>query len=394
MESRNRVEKWEEKNGRRMRGAGALGGAAVLMLAGCAGFFVYPGSNGGGGGNSNTGDYVYVVNATTDTLAGFSVGTGTLTAVSGSPYGLGFVPTAVVVNPANTRVYVAGINLGTAYINVYSIGTGGALSLLLSNNVGAGEASMDVSPDGDWLVGLNSNSVRGTEVVIDEYSISSDGHLGVDVQTPYPYSGVVPYTVRFAPNGNVFFVAAGSAGDIVFPFTTSNGSIGTPLSLGVGAGTSDNALAVDANSAYLYVARSGNNGGLATFTIGSGGGLNLVGSAVVAGQRPVSVALNKAGTDVYVADQVGGSNGNGFGIYSYSVSNGAATALSPGFFATVSQPAALAVDNSGKYLLAISNSGGPDLAMYSFDSAGRPVSVTSTATGYDPAGAVAMAVTH
>src|SRR5579863_8497362 len=90
------------------RVAATLGIWALFSTTGCGTFFVYPGNL--PGGSSSTGDYVYVANATTSTLAGFSVGTGKLTAVSGSPYTLGFVPTAVAVNPANSIVFVAGTN--------------------------------------------------------------------------------------------------------------------------------------------------------------------------------------------------------------------------------------------------------------------------------------------
>src|ERR1017187_3945920 len=115
--------------------AAAMGIWALSLTIGCGNFWVYPGSL--NNGTSNSGDYVYVANApttsgSTPTLAGFTVGTGTLTAVSGSPYSLGFVPTAVAVNPANTIVFVAGTNGLFGYINAYSIGSGGALTLLRS----------------------------------------------------------------------------------------------------------------------------------------------------------------------------------------------------------------------------------------------------------------------
>ena len=118
--------------------AAVLGVWALGWTTGCGTFFVYPGSLPGGGGSS-TGDYVYVANAATGTLVGFSVGTGKLTAVSGSPQSLGFVPTAVAVNPANTIVFVAGNSGINGFINLYSIGSGGALSLLNSNNIGVAD---------------------------------------------------------------------------------------------------------------------------------------------------------------------------------------------------------------------------------------------------------------
>jgi hypothetical protein len=71
-------------------------------------------------------------------------------------------------------------------------------------------------------------------------------------------------------------------------------------------------------------------------------------------------------------------------------SSGAVAGLST--YASGSSVTALALDKSGKYLLAAANGGSPDLWMYSFDASGNLVFATSvTATG---AGAVALAATH
>jgi 6-phosphogluconolactonase len=372
---------------------------ALCLTAGCGGFFVYPGSTGTGTGTSNTGDYVYVANGTTDSLAGFQVGTGTLTAISGFPFSLGFVPTAVVVNPANTIVFVAGNNGLNGFINAYAIGTGGVLSLLTSNNLGSGsEVSMDISPDGDWLVGLDASGPLVSEAIIDEYAINtSSGALTLETNTGgvYTYTGssiptLVPRAIKFAPSEAYVFVAEGTAGDLVFPF--SGGTFSTPQALifGAGSSTSDNALAVNSGSSYLYIARSGTGGGLAVYTIGSGGALNEVtGSPLAAGNQPFSVVVNKAGTDVYVANQVDST------ISGYSIaSSGAVAVLSPATFTTTSASRALAVDNSGDYLLSIANGGNPDLSMYSYSSTAEPVFSTSSTTGTDPTNPVAIAATH
>jgi len=375
--------------------------AAMVILAlglavGCGNFFVYPGSL--TGSSSSTGDYVYVANASTETLAGFSVSSATLTATTSSPYSLGFIPNAVAVNPANTIVFVAGISGLSGFINAYSIGSGGALSLLVSNNVGvADEVSIDISPDGQWLLGLDANGPAAGEAIVDKYQInSSTGQLTLGTGAVYAFPTgsptIVPLALRFAPNGDYVFAAVGTAGDLVFPFTTSNGTLSTPLQLTLGTGTSDNALAVNASSTYLYIARSGTLGGLAVYMIGGGGALSEVtGSPLAAGSHPFSVVLNKAGTDVYVANQLDGT------ISEYSIaSSGAVAALSPATITAPSVPWALAVDNSGDYLFSISNAGGPDLSVFSYDSttAGKLDLAAEGTTGTDPTQPVAIAATH
>jgi 6-phosphogluconolactonase (cycloisomerase 2 family) len=389
-----------------------MGLAAVVFATGCNGFFVYPGSlnnAAAAAAGGSTGDYVYVAsgsaNTNPDTLAGFSIGNGTMTEVANSPYALGFVPTAVAVNPQNTIVFVAGFTTGSnvsfGFVNSYAIGTGGALTLLASNNLGsASEVALDVSPDGNWLLGVDASVPVAGEAIVDVYQInSSNGQLTQVTGANYTFAGtpvptVVPHDIKFAPNEAYVFVALGTAGDLVFPF--SIGTLSQPLSqplvlsMGPSSSTSDNWLTVDASSSYLYVARSGTSGGLAAYTIGSSGALNQITvPPVTAGDQPVSVVLNKAGTNAYVANQLDNT------ISGYSVGgNGAVAALSPATGATPSAPWALVVDNSGSYLLSASKSGAPGLTMYSYGVSGGLNLVTSTATGSDPTAPVAIATTH
>jgi 6-phosphogluconolactonase len=384
------------------RAVAAIGIWALCLTTGCGTFFLYPGNYNGGTG-SGTGDYVYVANTIAGSLAGFSVGSGTLTAVTSSPYSLGFQPNAVAVNPANNRVFVAGTNGTYGFINVYSIASTGTLSLLMSNNVGsATEVAIDVSPDGNWLVGIDANGPPAHQAIVDAYQINtSTGMLTLGNPAIYQYTGSViptinPLGIKFAPNENYVFVAVGSAGDLVFPFNSSTGVTAAgslSLSLGTAPTVSDNALAVSSNSNYLYIARSGPGGGLAIYTIGSGGALNIVGSPLASGTQPTSVVINKAGTNIYVSNQQDNT------ISGYSIaSNGTVAVQNPATSSTVSAPRALAVDNSGNYLLATSYGSIPDLSMYSYNTSGGLSFVTSTSTttsgGTEPAGAISIAATH
>jgi 6-phosphogluconolactonase (cycloisomerase 2 family) len=365
----------------------AMVGLALALTTGCAGFFVYPGSL--NNSSSSSGNYVYVANATTQTLAGFAVGTGTLTAVANSPYQLSFTPTAVAVNPADTIVFVA----GNGSIYAFAIESGGALSVLNNGSaVGfASVVSMDISPDGQWLLVLDGNSVT-----VDEFQInSSTGLLTQEPVTTYSVSGatVLPTSIVVAPSGQLVFISLGTAGDLVYTFNTSTGALASSQQLlPPTTTTSDNALAVSPNSNYLYIARSGTDGGLAVYSIGTNGALTPVsGSPYTVGNQPFSVVVNNAGTDVYVANQLDST------ISGYSVgSSGTLTALTGSPYTAGSSVTALAVERTGDYLLAAARGGSPDLAMYSFDSgiAGKLDLSTTIATGVDPAGAVALASTH
>jgi len=368
-----------------LRAASLVAITALLLATGCGSFFVYPGSTGTGGGTSSTGDYVYVANATTSNLAGYAVGSGSLTAVSGSPYALAISPVALAVNPANTLLYVAG---GGA-IYAYGVQSTGALSAL---NGGAAVAtvsvtSMDISPDGNWLLALDSSGAA-----IDEYQIDT-GTGGLTAHIfPFSVSGAVAHAIRVAPNAQYVFAAMGTAGELVFPF--SAGTLTAPTQFAVAAGTSDDAIAVDPTSTYLYIGRSGTSGGLAVDAINGGALSAVTGSPFAASKQPAAekaVALNKAGTDVYVANLNDGTI-SGFSIGS----GGALTALGGSPYAAGSGVTALAADNSGNYVLAAAQGGTPDLALYSYDAtmAGKLDLAASTATGTDPTGAVAVAATH
>jgi 6-phosphogluconolactonase (cycloisomerase 2 family) len=363
---------------------------ALLLGTGCQGFFV-PETSSSTGGSTSGADYVYVANQTTGTLAAYSVGSGALTVISGSPYTLGFVPTAVAVNPANTIVFVAGIGNGVGLIDAFSINSSGGLTLLTQNNAGLGDPiSMDVSPDGQWLIGLDGNGLS-----IDEYQInSSSGQLTLATGQTYVISNatVVPRGLKISPDGKFVFAAIGTAGDLVFPLNTTNGVLSSPGRLTLPVNVSDNALAVSPDSGYLYIARSGSGGGLAVYTISSAGVLQEIsGSPFTAGSQPFSVVVNSGGTDVYVANQLDST------ISGYSIaSGGTATAISGSPYNNSSQPSALVIDNTGKYLLAISHNGSPDLSLYSFDSTttGKLNLVASSSTGTDPTGPIAIAATH
>ena len=347
---------------------------------------------------STSSDIIYVANATSETVGAYQVGTGSLTAVSGSPFSLGFVPQSLVVSRADTFLYVStpvanpsSTTGASPAVYGYSIAGDGSLTSLgavAAYNL----ASMDVSPDGQWLVGLD-----GVTQVLDIFSINtSTGALTLagPGQASYSYtSGILtPRMVRFAPSGDYVFAVLGSAGDVVFSFNTANGACAQTQYFGLAsATTSDNALAVNSTSSTLYIARSGTSGGVGVYTIGNTGILTAVsGSPFAAGNTPYAVTLDPTGAYVYVANRGDGT------ISGYLVGTTAAlTPLGGSPYGSGALVTSLAIDKSSTYLLAGANGSYPDLTMYSFDatSAGKldtVASITSSAT----AGLVAIATTH
>ncbi|MEO6802797.1 MAG: beta-propeller fold lactonase family protein [Granulicella sp.] len=364
--------------------ASAMTAGLLMFLCGCSGFFPPINNGGGGGGGTTTGNFVYVANVATQTIAGFSVATSTagaasLTAVTGSPYASPVIPTALAITPKNTYLYVAGI--GGIY--VYSINsTTGALTLANSGGAAAvmvyPAASIDISPDGQWLIALSQDNSS-----IQEYQINSTtGTLAAQQSANYNLASltVLPKMVRFTPNAAYVIAALGTAGDVVFPFTTATGVFSTSYqSLAPATNSSDNALAIDSTSGFLYIARSGANSGLAVLTIGTNGTLRSVtGSPFAAGNGPFSVVLDSTGRYAYVGNRTD-SNITGYAIGA----GGALTVLASSPYATGTAVNSLARDSSGKYILATAGGGSPDLTMYSFDATtpGALDSAVTMATG-------------
>jgi len=368
--------------GRSVRGLMAVAVlTACVALTGCGPFFIAESST-----TSSSSDLIYVANATTATLSGYVIGTGTMTAITSTPLALAYVPQALVVTRPNTFLYVA----GPSAVYLYTIATDGVLT---ADGAAAYSdvVSLDVSPDGNWLVGLDAASE-----LLDIWQINtSTGALTTEASASYSISNatVSPKMVRFSPSGSYLFAALGTGGDVVFTFNTSTGVAASSQVLSTGStSTSDNALAVDSTTSTLYIARSGTTTGVAVYTIGSAGALTAVsGSPFAAGTTPYAVAIDSTGTYVYAANRTDGTI-SGFTIGTGSV----LTALSSSPYSSGTLVTALATDNSGSYLFAVANGGSPDLTMYSYDSttSGKLDTIAAVTTGTDPTGAIAIAATH
>ena len=301
----------------------------------------------------------------------------------------------MVVNPANTLLYV-GANTG---IFVYFINSDGSLTTPSTGSQPAGvfAASLAVSPDGQWLIALD-----GTTQQLDLFQINASTGALTSVNAPATYTTTSgtwqPTLLSFSPDGTLIFAALGTAGDVVFTFNTTTGVAASSQTLATGnTATGDYGLMVDPKTAYVYIARSGTNGGVAVYSIGANGFLTPVtGSPFAAGQGTFAVQLDPTGTYVYAANRTDGT------ISGFTITPGttaAALTLKPltgSPFASGSVVQALGIDSTAKYLLAVAVGGSPDLTMYSFDitTPGKLDPATSKATGTDPAGAVALALTH
>ncbi len=362
----------------------------LLLVTGCGAFFVSNSTT--TSTTSSTGDYVYVVNQATDTLSGYVVGSGVLTVTTGSPYALtaGLTPQSVAVSRPNTFVYVG----GSGAISCYSIGTAGALTLVNATAASASArfVSLDTSPDGKWLLALDSLADT-----VYTYSINTSNGTLTAIQTVALTGGgagtILPTKIRISPNAAYVIAALGTGGDAVFTFNTSTGFVTQTATLAVASGASDNAVTFDSNSAYVYIARGNTvagTSGVSSYSVGSGGALTPVQSVILSGNAPYSVLLDLTGAYLYTANRADAT------VSGYTVSSGTLTAIPGSPFAAGTTATALARDNSGKYVIAASFGGSSDLTLYSFDALalGKLDALAVYTSGTDPAGSIALATTH
>lgn len=369
--------------------------AAVTLLAGCGKFFQAPPTTTTGTGS--TGGVFYVLNQKTSQIAAFSIVSGTVTEVTGSPYTLGSVPFAVAVAPSGAYLYVS----TAAGIYLYDIGTGGALTIGNSGGVVSSDPAytMQVDPSNSWLVEavsgvgtLNAIPIVSTTGLFD--STSSEQTVAL------PSSTVQQLTVSPANSTTPFvFVAMGSGGTAVVPFTAANtdpfGNVSTIAVKASNGGA--NTIGIDPTNRLLYVGETvavtgTQTGGLRVFTVGTTI-TELTGSPYATGGTGPAAILPTADY-VYVANKAvsGSTSGNitGFAITSTgSVFSLAAVNTVTAGIGTIG----LAEESTSTYLLAVNSGGTPDLNAFTFDTTtpGKLDASTTAATGSDPTQAVAIA---
>ncbi len=367
---------------------------SALLLAGCGDFF---NKDGGGGGGGSTGSYTYV-GTQGGVLVGYSVSaTGALATLSGSPNQFATAGiNSLAVTRANTFLYA-----GVSGIGVYGLGiaSGTGVTTLINTNAlvqDVAPSALTVDPSGKYL--LVAGLANGAPAV-GEYLINSDGTLaevqGSPVTITFPTgtdtSNVSLQNIVVAPNSGYVFVTLGQLGIAPLPFNTSGGlSVNTQIinpKATSGIANQDLGLAVNATSTALFVGET--NVGVRVFTIAASKFTEISGSPFKAGGQPRSLAFDGTGDFLYVANATDST------ISGYSVlASGTLTALTGSPFSSVgSQPFALALDQSKKFLFSANLAGSPDVQLFSFDSttAGK---LDPGATATNASQAAAIASTH
>jgi 6-phosphogluconolactonase len=363
-----------------------------LALTGCSSEFFTAQTGSGTATGSTT--YVYVTNVgaggSGGTLTAYSLTSGVLKQLSGSPITLNATPTSIVVAPNNAFLYV-GTNLG---IFLYTIASDGTLTEGNTDTIvylgPTYPQSLAVDSTSSWLLVANNKSTELDALPIDPTTgiATSVTPASVVLSNPSPISiGIAP------ANGSVF-AALGKGGTNVWSFTASNasnpwGNTRNAIPLAKNS-SSANAVITDTTSTYLFIAESTSGTSadvLRELT------LTTLGSEVdyPTGKLPSSILADRSGAYIYVTNQTDNS------ISGFSLSAGALTALTDSPFGTAKAPLGIAEDSTKSYVVTIGYGNNPNLWLYSFDAttAGTlDVGATTTSGAADPSLSNAIALTH
>jgi 6-phosphogluconolactonase len=246
-----------------------------------------------------SGNYLYVMNATSDNISVFSIDSksGVLTQIVGSPFSLGgLTPLNMQLTPSGNFLYVsvAGGQAGTANgsIESFSVNAGilQSLSPPLTSADGQNPNGLVVDPSGSHLYVANTQSTS-----ISIFDIQSTGALKEVQGSPLADIYSDPFALLLDPKGKYLYVSnQGSSNVAVY----SIGSNGVPVALTTSTSafaftteSSPSFLVEDPNGNYLFVGNQGNGAGIQAFGVSSGNLYPLLTYNV--GNTPSSIAITQ-----------------------------------------------------------------------------------------------------
>jgi 6-phosphogluconolactonase (cycloisomerase 2 family) len=204
---------------------------------------------------SDDGEFLFAVNAASNTITSFAVNGASLTRVSTVASG-GTLPISLTTHGGIVYVLNAG---GTENITGFSVGQTGTLTLLPGSSrplsgTGVGPAQVGFDPSGRWLVVTEKNTNR-----IDVYAVGTSGYASAPVVNPS--AGQTPFGFAFNQHGVLIVSEAFGGG--VDASAVSSYTLGTNGALGVVSAsvpTTETAacwVAVTNNGRFAYAANTG-----------------------------------------------------------------------------------------------------------------------------------------
>jgi 6-phosphogluconolactonase len=299
-----------------------------------------------------SGRFAYVANYFDNNVSAYTINssTGALSAVAGSPFAAGYQPLSVTVDPLGRFVYVTNTCRSANHcrfgnVTAYTINKStGTLRAVTGSPFAAGSAplSVTVDPSGQFAYVVNYSGN------VSAYTIdSSTGALSAVAGSPFA-TGNGPRSVTVDPSGQFAYVANGEADNVsAYTINRSTGALRAVAGSPFAAGGFPVSATVDPSGKFAYVANYVDNT-VSAYTINrSTGALGAVsGTPFAAGNSPASVAVDPSGQLAYVANVCNSSADCSAGTvsaYSIDSSTGALSAVDGSPFAAGSGPYSVAI---------------------------------------------------
>jgi 6-phosphogluconolactonase len=236
------------------------------------------------------GGYLYVMNQTANTVSGYSIdaSTGVLTPLA-SAVATGTTPSWIAFTPNGQYAYVS--DSGEDAISQYSV-SAGVLTPMTPATVAADELPQDltINANGTYLYAPVANG--STPGAVEVYSIGSSGALTAVGSTP---AGVKPVYLAIDPAGPYAYVSSSAGAEVYgYSISSSTGALtaltNSPFS--TGAGSLPQFITIDPSGRFGYTANEG-TANITGFTISSTTGeLTAMPSAFPAGTKPIFVSIS------------------------------------------------------------------------------------------------------
>lgn len=353
--------------------------------------------------------------ATGGTLQAWSVaGDGSLQPL-GSPVSISATPVALAVDPQARQLYIADTTAGTLRLVPLTNGIPSAPTQTISL---PGIVSVSAASDGQTVYAVASDGVHilqattgalsptmppqplaagGTPVAATlnaaaheiDVAASSDvvsrwaiGNAGALSALPTVRSRIAPIALVLAAHARsttpAYVFASNSLTDTVYGFTTSQGALIPGNSLPSGMDPEN--LATDPTHQLLYVADAGGGttaGDISTYRWDSSAALSTAASPVMTSSNPVALALEPSDRYLYAVDLNGGL------LYTFSTSaSGSLTPVTN--VAAGTGPQAVAVDPTGQFLY-VADKDAAQISIFQIDPAtGVPAAAGSISVTADP----------
>ncbi len=290
-----------------------------------------------------TNKFLYAANTAEADLSLFTISNGGLTEVTPrtqiAPPGNGATgPSFLLMDPGGAFLYVG--NTGAAFpsISVFSIdASSGALTAVSGSPFGIGgiaPSNMALAPSGNVLY----VTLPGSPGFIEVWGVSSGVLSTTPVQVIQP--GTSPTGIAIHPSGSFLYVANTQDNSISEYSIGSNGALteltGSPIGQAA-TYSAPVALLVDNSGKYLYVANEGTNN-LSAYTIGTDGSLTiLTTSPFGTSSQPSFLTADTTGKYLFVGTQ----SGKNIQSFSLNASSGALTSVAS--YSTGGTPTSIAL---------------------------------------------------